>query len=156
MAQSRPKLIPQLVPEPLPRFSANRLLRPSRWAAIRSDALAPAGNRCSVCLREQDKGLICHEVWLYDDEAGLATLLQLAILCPACNFVHHRIRQAKMHPPRRPKLDPPSIRFEPASRVAAHFRMAGSKKKEPGSWQRSSWSTGLPAAAGVGAASDRS
>jgi len=33
--------------------------------------------------------MICHEVWEYDEEAGVATLGLLTIVCPACNLAEH-------------------------------------------------------------------
>lgn len=33
--------------------------------------------------------MVCHERWDYDDEAGVATLRSLAILCHDCNLATH-------------------------------------------------------------------
>jgi len=84
-----PKLKPELVPEPLWRLSAYRVLPRSTWDRIRGVIRAEYGNRCSVCGVMQDKGMICHEIWNYDDSQLVATLTGFAILCPNCNAVHH-------------------------------------------------------------------
>lgn len=33
--------------------------------------------------------MVCHERWEYDDDAGVATLRSLAILCHECNLATH-------------------------------------------------------------------
>lgn len=82
------RLIPQLVPEPLWGLTAHQLLTSTAWRRIRSDALEHARSCCSVCQTEHEKGLICHELWEYDDDS-VATLVGFAMICRDCNLVHH-------------------------------------------------------------------
>lgn len=82
-------LVPSLVPEPLWGLSASKLLTRKQWSRIRLDTLSRASSRCSHCGTYRDKGQICHEIWDYDDKAGIATLTDLRIVCRACNNVHH-------------------------------------------------------------------
>lgn len=89
MVTVSPKLKPELVPEPLWRLSAYRILSRSQWEKIRASILGEQGNRCSVCGLTQHKGMICHEIWDYDERQLLATLTGLAILCPQCSNIHH-------------------------------------------------------------------
>lgn len=85
----RPKLQPELVPEPLWGISAYRLLgRGARWKQIRRDTLEGAGHRCSVCSASSPP-LICHEKWDYDDKNTTATLMGFVILCAACDAATH-------------------------------------------------------------------
>jgi hypothetical protein len=85
----RPKLEPELVPQPLWGISACNLLRPqSRWRAIRSIALERAGHRCEACT-EISTPLYCHEQWLYDIRKSKVTLTGFRIVCKNCNRVVH-------------------------------------------------------------------
>lgn len=83
------KLFPALVPEPLWSISARRLLPRSAWDRIRKKEVAVADNSCANCGTFQDKGLICHEVWQYDDEKHVVTLSAFEISCAECDLVHH-------------------------------------------------------------------
>lgn len=83
------KLRPELVPEPLWELSAYRILGRSDWRRIRTDVLADMRGECVACTAAHPKGMVCHEVWYYDDAQSEATMTALTILCPACNFVHH-------------------------------------------------------------------
>lgn len=80
------KLTPHLIPKPLFRQSAAKLLSRGLWDAIRNDVLTAAKHKCEVCT---GPGIECHEVWLYDDANGVATLVQFRILCGACHEVVH-------------------------------------------------------------------
>jgi len=83
------KLIPELVPAPLWGVSAYRLLPSSAWRKIRGQVLQDLEGTCSVCSHSQERGMICHEVWEYDEAAGVATLGVLTIVCHACNLAEH-------------------------------------------------------------------
>ncbi len=88
------KLQPHLVPKPLWRKSAANLLPRASWDRIRADVLTVAKNRCEVC-KEQGERMSCHEVWLYDDENGIATLNELRMQCHQCDQVVHMGRTVK-------------------------------------------------------------
>ena len=84
-----PKLVPGLVPEPLWRLSGYRLLHRRVWERMRSQVFAQANGKCAVCGASKDKGMVCHEVWRYDERRGVATLTGLDLICPPCNAVEH-------------------------------------------------------------------
>ncbi len=82
-------LLPDLVPEPVWAHSAYRLLAKSAWKRIRLATLDASGSRCEICGVAQDKGMICDEVWTYDDAAAIGTLSKVQILCRDCSGVKH-------------------------------------------------------------------
>lgn len=81
------RLEPRLVPEPLWRISANRLLKRSQWQRIREDARSASANACSVCGAVREKGMVGDEEWSYED--GVALLTAIRIVCPDCSAVTH-------------------------------------------------------------------
>jgi hypothetical protein len=96
--QARPtkrtyRLVPGLVPRPLWGRSAYRILgRGASWRRIRQDTLESALQRCAICNRgtaETSRPLTCHEVWQYDDENNLATLVGFEAHCSECDLVVH-------------------------------------------------------------------
>lgn len=80
----------ELVPRPLWGVSLCRQLKGVRWDRLRRSLVEAAGGRCECCGEARDRGMVCHEVWAYDDDASVATLVGFRIICPACNFVTHR------------------------------------------------------------------
>lgn len=91
---------PELFPEPLWNISAASLLgrKSTAWRQIRSDALADAGDTCSACgeVTAGGKHMVCDELWDYDEQHGVATLADVRILCPACDFARHFARAAQL------------------------------------------------------------
>lgn len=60
------------------------------WDQIRSQVYERAGNRCEVCGGRGSKHPVeCHEVWKYDETAGVQRLVRMIALCPACHEVKH-------------------------------------------------------------------
>lgn len=97
MKQTAAELTPELVPEPLWGLSARYVLPRAAWEdRIRARVLAEAGSRCSVCGVSKARGMVCHEVWDYDDAASTATLTGFVVLCPDCNLVHHMGRASQL------------------------------------------------------------
>src|SRR5580704_19112448 len=88
------KLVPHLVPKPLWGKSAANLLKRSVWERIRRDALELAGQACQVC-SDGSALIICHELWDYDDERGIAALEGLRIQCRNCDRAVHMGRTFK-------------------------------------------------------------
>lgn len=86
----------ELVPRPLWGLSVHRKLKGGRWDRLRRAVLDEAGGRCQSCGDVRERSMVCHEVWDYDDDAGMATLRWLRILCPPCNFATHRGRTSKI------------------------------------------------------------
>ena len=82
-------LAPALVPEPLWGLSAARKLTRGQWQSIRTAQLSSSHSTCLHCGLRQEKGLVCHEVWDYDDATGEATLKGFQIACRDCTGVHH-------------------------------------------------------------------
>lgn len=93
-------LEPELIPEPLWRISAARLLgsKSKAWRGIRSAALAAANDTCSACGEAAPGGkhMVCDEVWSYDEQHAVATLTGMRILCPACDHARHFARAAQL------------------------------------------------------------
>ena len=88
------KLTFELIPEECWRANLRTFLTPSEWDIVRKDAYKRAGHRCSKC---GEKGrLEAHEIWHYDDEKALQTLLGVTALCPACHKVVHASRSFLM------------------------------------------------------------
>jgi hypothetical protein len=88
-----PRLAPALVPAPLWGRSVYQLLRGTRrggdWKRLRADVVARAGGDCHICGEHQDRFMVCHEVWDYDDDAGVATLVDFALNCWGCDAATH-------------------------------------------------------------------
>jgi hypothetical protein len=85
----QPILAPELVPEPLWYLSGQNLLPRRQWQAIRAAVIAEVGSHCSACAQPIAASAICHEMWSYENDAGIARLLGLTIICRPCNGVHH-------------------------------------------------------------------
>jgi hypothetical protein len=83
------KLMPALVPAPLWGKSVCNTLPRKQWESLRRSVLEVAANTCLHCEAQYEKGMICHEVWEYDDLKQVATLTALAIVCRDCNSVLH-------------------------------------------------------------------
>ena len=80
-------------------LSAHRLVRRPEWRLLRAQVLREAEGRCQACGEAQERFMVCHERWDYDDEADVATLGTLAILCHECNRATHA-RHGGTHRPR--------------------------------------------------------
>ncbi len=88
--QTDRKLRPSLVPSPLQRRSVlHAVKRDKRWKQIRKQVIVRADSRCEICGESRDKGMICHEVWQYDDAVHEARLTGFQLICPPCNLVIH-------------------------------------------------------------------
>ena len=60
------------------------------WDRLRRPVYERAGHRCEVCGRRGTHHPVeCHELWEYDDAAGIQKLVGLVALCPACHGVKH-------------------------------------------------------------------
>ena len=124
------KLKPRLVPALLWGMSGHRRLSQRHWRRIRSQVLDAAEGRCRYCGDAYATGMICDEVWHYDPDGQVARLMELQIICRACNDVIH-LGQARS-------------RLGPRATDAARDRMArvngtsGSEAQEEinSSWMR--------------------
>lgn len=81
------KLNFELVPDGCWYSNLRSLLTPAQWDAVRRDAYARSGGKCSVC---GAKGrLEAHERWSYDERTFTQKLEDVVALCPACHAVVH-------------------------------------------------------------------
>ena len=90
------KLIPVLVPKPLWGINAHDLLAWETWQRIRRDTFARDNHLCVIC--EQQLPLECHEVFSYNDNAGIAVLEKLESRCAECHACNHLGRLRKRSP----------------------------------------------------------
>lgn len=82
-----------MVPQPLWNTNLRYLLTPKKWQEIRKHELKRIRNDkyqhcCEVCTRQKDV-LDCHEIWSYDDENRIQTLIGLTMLCKQCHLLKH-------------------------------------------------------------------
>jgi hypothetical protein len=88
-----PRLVPKPVPAPLWGRSVYQVLRATSrggdWKRLRLDVVARAGGDCHICGEHQDRFMVCHEVWDYDDDADVATLVAFALNCWGCDAATH-------------------------------------------------------------------
>ena len=60
------------------------------WEKCKDFVKERSGSRCEICGgRGKRYPVDCHEVWHYDDELQIQTLVDLIALCPACHEVKH-------------------------------------------------------------------
>jgi hypothetical protein len=60
------------------------------WEKCKRFVRARSGDRCEVCGgRGRRWPVECHEIWHYDDENEIQTLVGLIALCPSCHEVKH-------------------------------------------------------------------
>lgn len=62
----------------------------NEWSSIRRVCYKKAGYRCEKCGGVGERHPVeCHEVWSYDIESGVQTLVRLIALCPLCHKSQH-------------------------------------------------------------------
>jgi hypothetical protein len=67
-------------------------LKKKDWDTLRHACIHRAGHRCEICgSRGGGYSLECHEIWEYDDAAGVQRLTGLVSLCKACHRVKHMV-----------------------------------------------------------------
>jgi hypothetical protein len=80
----------ELVPQTCWFSNVRSEVTPAQWDSLRKATAHHAGNRCQICGgRGPQWPVECHELWHYDDEQHIQTLLGLIALCPACHEVKH-------------------------------------------------------------------
>lgn len=85
-----PKLTVELVPRTCWFSNVRERVSRQEWDRIRSQTYEHAGQRCEVCGGRGSKHPVeCHEVWEYDESAGVQRLVRMIALCPACHEVKH-------------------------------------------------------------------
>jgi hypothetical protein len=85
-----PKLTIELVPQTCWFSNVRDQVSRGDWDRIRSQVSEKAGRRCEVCGGRGNRHPVeCHEVWEYDEQAGVQRLIRMVALCPACHEVKH-------------------------------------------------------------------
>lgn len=83
----------EMVPQPLWNLNLRYLLKQKKWDEIRKKELKRVKNEkyqyvCEICKVPKDS-LDCHEIWDYNDELRIQTLVGLSMLCKKCHLVKH-------------------------------------------------------------------
>jgi hypothetical protein len=81
------KLCIELVPVPLWHLNPRRAMGRTAWDKLRKEVYAQYGYKCGIC--EAQGRLNCHEIWQYDDEAHIQTLIGFIALCEWCHHIKH-------------------------------------------------------------------
>lgn len=90
MTTKLPKLTVELVPSTAWGANLRSVLHPKHWDILRKAAYRKARYRCEICGGKGPKHPVeCHEIWNYDDEKKIQSLLGLISLCPPCHRVKH-------------------------------------------------------------------
>jgi hypothetical protein len=85
-----PKLRVELVPQTCGLSDVKSYMSEHHWGKLSREVAEDGDMRCEVCGgRGRQHAVECHEVWLFDDERRLQTLLRLQALCPMCHRVKH-------------------------------------------------------------------
>jgi hypothetical protein len=89
-AGAEPILTIELVPQTCWFSNVRDQVSPRDWDRIRSQVYEKAGRRCEICGGRGPRHPVeCHEVWEYDEAAGIQRLVRMIALCPACHEVKH-------------------------------------------------------------------
>ena len=66
------------------------------WEICKTFVRRRSGNRCEICGGRGSRWPIeCHEIWSYDDDEHIQTLVGLIALCPSCHECKHIGRAMK-------------------------------------------------------------
>lgn len=90
MCKSHLKLEIELVPKTSWFTNLRSLMKERQWDYVRKACYEKAGYRCEICNGRGPKHPVeCHEIWDYDENKGVQTLLRTIALCPSCHRVKH-------------------------------------------------------------------
>jgi hypothetical protein len=88
--RSESRLTIELVPQTCWFSNVRDQVSPQDWDRIRRQVYENADRRCEVCGGRGPRHPVeCHEVWEYDEAAGVQRLVRMVALCPACHEVKH-------------------------------------------------------------------
>lgn len=60
------------------------------WEVCKNFVKKRSGSRCEICNGVGSRYPVdCHEIWAYDDDRQIQTLVDLIALCPRCHEVKH-------------------------------------------------------------------
>lgn len=96
-----PKLTIELIPTTCHFSNVRTTVKKKEWDKIRFLSYEAANNKCEICKSVgTDQGykhaVECHEIWEYNDENHIQTLIGLISLCPTCHQVKHIGRAIKI------------------------------------------------------------
>lgn len=86
------RLTIELVPTPLWGMNVRSRITEAQWDRIRYQVYLDYNNSCGVCGRTkgtETKSLNCHEIWEYNDETHIQTLVGFIALCDLCHHMKH-------------------------------------------------------------------
>jgi hypothetical protein len=91
---NKAKLLVELIPTTCHFSNVRTTVKPSEWDKIRFISYAAANDKCEICKKSGKQqgykhNVECHEIWHYDDENHIQTLIGLISLCPRCHQVKH-------------------------------------------------------------------
>lgn len=84
------KLTIELVPSSAWYKNARNIWPKPTWDKVRKYAYKKSNYRCEICNGKGPKWPVeAHEIWHYNDEDKIQTLLDVQALCPECHKVKH-------------------------------------------------------------------
>lgn len=84
------KLTIELVPRTAWYSNVRSAVSQEEWDRLRRICYRLANYKCEICGGVGDKHPVeCHEIWEYNDELKVQTLVGLISLCPPCHKVKH-------------------------------------------------------------------
>lgn len=90
MEKRRPQLRFELVPSTAWWSNVRSQVSRADWEKCKRFVRQRSGDACEICGGRGRKWPVeCHEIWDYDDEKQLQTLVGLIALCPTCHSAKH-------------------------------------------------------------------
>jgi hypothetical protein len=87
---TQPRLTIELVPQTCWFSNVRSEVSSEAWEKLKRMTFQRANYQCEICSSRGSQWPVeCHEVWHYDDQQRLQTLVGLIALCPACHEVKH-------------------------------------------------------------------
>lgn len=83
-------LLVELVPSSCWYTNVRSNVTKAEWQLCKKMVRDRSGGRCEICGGRGTRWPVeCHEIWQYDDERRIQTLVDLIALCPPCHEVKH-------------------------------------------------------------------
>jgi hypothetical protein len=88
------KLTSEIVPSSCWYNNVRSNVSTKEWDYLRKKSYEAANHKCEICgdtgkNQDVNHNVECHEIWEYDDEKHVQTLVGLISLCPYCHKVKH-------------------------------------------------------------------
>lgn len=88
--QLTPRLTIELVPKTCWFSNVRSEVSNEEWGKLKRMTFQHAKYQCEICgSRGSQWPVECHEIWSYNDQEHIQTLVGLTALCPACHEVKH-------------------------------------------------------------------